>query len=522
MKSSLPGDGCYFYQVLISILLFADDIVLLASSPDRLQRLLDGLALFCDQRQLVVNLGKTRVMVFNCLKTSHLHFIFQGQEIEITSSYLYLGVLFSGPRFSMRPAIQPRVNKGMGSLALLEKQCFKHHFQYTPSKLSLLDALVRPIVLYGSVVWGPSLLSSDWASIERVQTLFLRRIIRCHRSTPHSIILAEFGAHPFRLAAIFDLVWFLHRLRGFADMAGDRDRYSYLAYCSSVSTAAVESGARARCWYAQVSSLLSSIGIDIDHLPPFQFSLDAPAHLLPSRQELNEHVRLDIYRCYITATWVNPPGGLRPRMSFYATHFLEISDGIITRPSYLSRRWSHALRISLGSFRVGSHRLRAQSDHQIAREERTCVFCTSGEVENEAHFLFRCPIYYEIRGRFFCLFRECFSLYDFFSYYDQRCLALYLREATMLRDSMIQTPLPHPYSSTQLITAFFTPLSPLRGVKRPSSSIRLDELSRRVRSRSTYMHQRHFSGTGRRQYNTSMHRHMFHAMTDFFLPKKAS
>ena len=149
---------------------------------------------------------------------------------------------------------------------------------------------------------------------------------------------------------------------------------------------------------------------------------------------------------------------------------------------------SAALRISLGSFRVGSHRLRAQSDHQIAREERTCVLCTSGEVENEAHFLFRCPIYYEIRGRFFCLFRECFSLYDFFSYYDQRCLALYLREATMLWDSMIQNPLPHPHSSTQLITAFFTPLSPLRGVKRPSSSIQLDEISRRVRSRSAYMH----------------------------------
>ena len=167
-------------------------------------------------------------------------------------------------------------------------------------------------------------------------------------------------------------------------------------------------------------------------LPPFQFSLDAPAHLLPSRQELNEHVRLDIYQCYITATWVNPPGELHPRTSFYAIHFLEILDGIINWPSYLSQHWSHALQISLGSFRVGSHRLRAQSDHQIAREERTCKFCTLGEVENEAHFLFRCPIYYEIRGRFFCLFRACFSLYDFFSYYDQRCLALYLREATML------------------------------------------------------------------------------------------
>ena len=109
----------------------------------------------------MVNLGKTRIMVFNCLKTSHLHFMFRGQEIEITSSYMYLGVMFSRPRFSMRPVIQPRVNNGMGSLALLEKQCFKHHFQDNSSKLSLLDCLVRPMVLYGYVVWGPSLLSFD-------------------------------------------------------------------------------------------------------------------------------------------------------------------------------------------------------------------------------------------------------------------------------------------------------------------------------------------------------------------------
>lgn len=206
LKSSLPSDGCYLHQVLISILLFADDVILLASSPKSLQRLLDGLASFCVQRQLAVNLGKTRVMIFNCLKTSHLHFFFQGQEIEITSSYMYLEVKFFGPRFSMRLAIQSRVSKGMGSLAMLQKQCFRHHFQDTLSKLTLLDSLVRSTVLYGSMVWGPSLLSSDWASIKRVQTLFLQRIIRCHKFTPHSIILAKFGAHPFSLVAIFN--WF--------------------------------------------------------------------------------------------------------------------------------------------------------------------------------------------------------------------------------------------------------------------------------------------------------------------------
>ena len=70
--------------------------------------------------------------------------------------------------------------------------------------------------------------------------------------------------------------------------------------------------------------MLGSIGIEIDRLPPYQFSLDAPAHLLPSRQVLNEHVRQDIYRQYITTTWCHPSGGLRPKMAFYAEHFLVI------------------------------------------------------------------------------------------------------------------------------------------------------------------------------------------------------
>ena len=111
--------------------------------------------------------------------------------------------------------------------------------------------------------------------------------------------------------------------------------------------------------------MLGSIRIDIDRLPPYQFSLDAPAHLLPSRQELNEHVRQDIYKQYITTTWCHPPGGLRPKMAFYAEHFLVIQDGIVVRRAYLYRRWNHALRFSLGSFRVGSHRLSAWTDHHM-------------------------------------------------------------------------------------------------------------------------------------------------------------
>jgi hypothetical protein len=138
---------------------------------------------------------------------------------------------------------------------------FSHHFQDISSKMSLMDTLIRPTVLYGSEIWGPSLLESDWASAERVQILLLRRIIRCKQTVPQHIILAEFGAQPFRLETMFRLVSFLHRIRSFGDSAKGRDRYPYLAYRSSEAIALSSPPGRARGWFAGVSGLLASVGI---------------------------------------------------------------------------------------------------------------------------------------------------------------------------------------------------------------------------------------------------------------------
>ena len=69
--------------------------------------------------------------------------------------------------------------------------------------------------------------------------------------------------------------------------------------------------------------------IQIDCLPPFRYSLNTPDHLLPTQQELNMIIRDDIYRKFIQITWVNPPGGLHPKMAFYAKNFLEDRDEFI-------------------------------------------------------------------------------------------------------------------------------------------------------------------------------------------------
>ena len=198
--------------------------------------------------------------------------------------------------------------------------------------MSLMDTLICPTVLYGSEIWGPSLLESGWASAERVQNLLLCHIIRCKMIVSQHIILVEFGAQPFRLEMVFRLVSFLHCLQCLANSIKIRDRYPYLAYCSSKTIAHSTPSGRARCWFTGVSNLLELVGIQLDRLPPFRYALDVPGHLLPTRQELHKIIREDIYRQFVQVTWVNPVGGLHPKMAFYIEHFLELRGGLIVRP----------------------------------------------------------------------------------------------------------------------------------------------------------------------------------------------
>ena len=51
----------------------------------------------------------------------------------------------------------------------------------------------------------------------------------------------------------------------------------------------------------------------------------------------------------------------------------------------------------------------------------------------------RCPIYYEIRGRYHCMFREGFGpVSRVMNYEDQRCLGLFLKELCRHRQMLLQ------------------------------------------------------------------------------------
>jgi hypothetical protein len=164
-----------------------------------------------------------------------------------------------------------------------------------------MDTLVRPTVLYGFEVWELGLLESDWSLTERVQ-IILHHIIRCKHIIRQPIVLVEFVACPFRLETVYGLMSLLHCIQSFADTTKGKDWYPFLAYCSSESIALASSLIHSHCWYVGVSVLLVLVGITMDRLPPFRYSLDALGHLLPTRQEMNTIIIEDIYRKFVWLT----------------------------------------------------------------------------------------------------------------------------------------------------------------------------------------------------------------------------
>ena len=91
--------GCYVREVFLSILLYADDMALVAPSLRGLQILLKACEAFCLEWDICLNESKTKNMAFG-KKTSELcHLTLNGRNIQWVDTWKYLGVTLEASRF---------------------------------------------------------------------------------------------------------------------------------------------------------------------------------------------------------------------------------------------------------------------------------------------------------------------------------------------------------------------------------------------------------------------------------------
>ena len=83
------------FDTLISCLLYADNLILMSTSPEGLQASLDGLANYCNTWGLEINVKKSKCMIFNRSGKSlseYYKFSLNSNPIEVVNNYKYLGL----------------------------------------------------------------------------------------------------------------------------------------------------------------------------------------------------------------------------------------------------------------------------------------------------------------------------------------------------------------------------------------------------------------------------------------------
>lgn len=114
------GAGLNIGETNVRLLLYADDIVILADKPHVLQLMINRLERYCINWSMKVNLDKSKIMVFRKggRLAEHEKWTFNGAYVEIVNSYCYLGVKLS-TKMSFTEHIQDRSKSAKASVYMV-------------------------------------------------------------------------------------------------------------------------------------------------------------------------------------------------------------------------------------------------------------------------------------------------------------------------------------------------------------------------------------------------------------------
>ena len=145
--NALRGEDLEHFSNLFC-LLYADDTIILAESPDELQVALNSVQDYCKTWNLTVNTSKTKIVIFCRSKIRKLpHFIYNNEAIEVVYDFVYLGVKFNY-NGTLKKAISKQVTQARRALYSMLAKAKKLQLS-VDIQCHLFDHLILPILLYG-------------------------------------------------------------------------------------------------------------------------------------------------------------------------------------------------------------------------------------------------------------------------------------------------------------------------------------------------------------------------------------
>ncbi|XDV31537.1 hypothetical protein PO909_002528 [Leuciscus waleckii] len=171
-RRSQGPEGVRFGDHTISSLLFADDVVVLASSDQDLQHALGRFAAECEAAGMKISTSKSEAMVLS-RKRVVCPLQVGGEFLPQVEEFKYLGVLFTSEG-RMEREIDRRIGAASAVMQSLYRSVVVKKELSRKAKLSIYQSIYVPTLTYGHELWVMTERTRSW--IQAAEMSFLRRV----------------------------------------------------------------------------------------------------------------------------------------------------------------------------------------------------------------------------------------------------------------------------------------------------------------------------------------------------------
>ena len=351
-------------------LLFADDIALIATTPAGLQNQINILKRGAERLGLVVNLEKTKCMVFR--KGGFLGRLerwFYGEErIEVVNKYKYLGYTLT-TKLSVDIALSEYAGKAKGRVVSIFRALYKLGKIDIGIFFKLFDSQVKSILLYGAEIWG----MRKREVIEKVHLYACKKLLGVSTKTPNSFVYTELNRYPLYVDARVRVMKYWAKL-----LQMDEGRLPKQAYIRELRELNKEKG-----WGLMIQEHLTINGFG-------NIWLDQERGVTTSFCKEFKQREIDIF-------WQEEHRGMEESRSRRFVNYLSYKEGH-ERELYLGDIRVPKFRKALTRLRFGINELRGNRKYINPQAIRICPFCTYEETDY--HFLVKCAMYRELRTKY--------------------------------------------------------------------------------------------------------------------------
>ena len=365
----------------INILLYADDIVLLAKNEEDLQDLLFIVEVWCKKWRLEINLTKTNIMHIrsNRKQQSKFMFIFDMQPVPYCTVYKYLGININEFLDYNFTATCLAESAGRALSSVITKMIKNGGFPFNVYTV-LYDACVTSISDYASEVTG----YTQYQPTLDLHTRAIRAFLGLPKNSCNVGVLSEVD-------------WLLPEYRTQCKMIRqynrmllmDNSRLTKQVYLWDKS---LNEGNYISSWSSEVKSVFSSC--DLISV----YNTERPFPLKCTLEKIKAKFKID------QANFLKGECEQMPKLRTFMT-FKQFGQ----LPAYVSKPLSFIHKKIIAKIRLGSLELRIESGRfsrpRLQVHERVCLLCrdtnqADGQeprVETEFHFIFTCSHYNTLR-----------------------------------------------------------------------------------------------------------------------------